>query len=155
MKARIDETQQKSKCRLYSDRDETINHIISECSKLAQKDDWVGKGIHWDTCKEFIFDHTNKCYMHNPASVQENDTHKHLRIFDMQTNHLISAGRPDLIMITKKRICLFSTLLSLLTTAKNVKRRISTSTYLGNWKKTMEHEGDIYTNCDWYFCYSN
>ena len=32
---------------LYSDRDETINHIISECSKLAQKvyktrHDWVG-----------------------------------------------------------------------------------------------------------------
>ena len=36
IKARIDKTQQKSKCRLCGDRDETINHIISECSKLAQ-----------------------------------------------------------------------------------------------------------------------
>ena len=36
IKARIDKTQQNSKCRLYGDRDETINHIISECSKLAQ-----------------------------------------------------------------------------------------------------------------------
>ena len=35
IKARIDKTQQNSKCRLYCDRDETINHIISECSKLA------------------------------------------------------------------------------------------------------------------------
>ena len=35
IKARIDKTQQNSKCRLCSDRDETINHIISECSKLA------------------------------------------------------------------------------------------------------------------------
>ena len=26
------------KCRLCEDRDETINHIISECSKLVQKE---------------------------------------------------------------------------------------------------------------------
>ena len=50
-KARIDTTQQNSKCKLCSDRDETITHIISKCSKLAQKEyksrhDSVGKGIH-------------------------------------------------------------------------------------------------------------
>ena len=33
IKARIDRTQQNSRCRLCGDRDETINHIISECSK--------------------------------------------------------------------------------------------------------------------------
>ena len=38
LKARIDKTQQNSKCRLCGDRDETINHITSECSKLAQKE---------------------------------------------------------------------------------------------------------------------
>ena len=38
IKARIDKTQQNSKCRLCGDRDETINHIISECSKLTQKE---------------------------------------------------------------------------------------------------------------------
>ena len=38
IKARIDKTQQNSKCWLYGDRDETIIHIISECSKLAQKE---------------------------------------------------------------------------------------------------------------------
>ena len=51
IKARIDDTQQNSKCRLCGDPDETINHIISECSKLAQKEyktrhEFVGKGIH-------------------------------------------------------------------------------------------------------------
>ena len=30
--------QQNSKCRLWGDRNETINPIISECSKLAQKE---------------------------------------------------------------------------------------------------------------------
>ena len=37
IKARIDKTQQNSRCRLCGDRDETINHITSGCSKLAQK----------------------------------------------------------------------------------------------------------------------
>ena len=35
IKARIDKTQQNSKCWLCVDKDETINHIISECSKLT------------------------------------------------------------------------------------------------------------------------
>ena len=64
IKARIEKTQQNSKCRLFGDRDEMINHIISEGSKLAQKEyktghDWVGMVIHWELCKKFKFDHTN------------------------------------------------------------------------------------------------
>ena len=121
--ARIDKMQQNGKCRLCGDRDETINHI-SECSKLAQKEcktrhDWVGKVIHWEMCKKFKFDHTNKWYMHNPAPVLENDTHKLLWDFDMHTDHLISARRPNLIIINnnkKREIAKLSTLLSRLTT---------------------------------------
>ena len=78
IKARIDKTQQNSKC---GDRHKTINHIISGCSKLAQKEykarhDCVGNVIHWEMCKKFKFDHANKWYMHNPAPVLENDTNK-------------------------------------------------------------------------------
>ena len=44
--------------------------------------------------------------MHNPAPVQENDTHKLLWDYNIQTDHLIPARRPDLIIINKKkRIC--------------------------------------------------
>ena len=108
IKARIDKTQQNSKCMLCVDRDETINHI-SKCSKLAQKEyktrhNWVGKVIHRAMCKKFKFDHTNKWYMYNSASVRENDTHKLLWDFDIQTDHLISARRPDLIIINKRKI---------------------------------------------------
>ena len=111
-KARIDNTQQNSKCRLCSDRDETIYHIVNECSKLANKEyktkhDWVGKVIHWELCKKFNFDHTNKLYMYNPTSVLENDTHKLLGDFDIQTDILILVRRPDLILINKKtRTCI-------------------------------------------------
>ena len=78
IKARIDRTQQNSKCRLCGNRDETINHI-SECGKLALMEyktsrDWVGKVIHREMCKKFKSDHTDKWYMHNPSPVLENDT---------------------------------------------------------------------------------
>ena len=105
IKARIDKTQQNSKFRLCGDRDETINHIISKCSKLVLKTrhDWVGKVINWEMCKQFQFDHTNKWYMHNPTPVLENNTHKLLWDFDIHTDHLILARRPDLIIINKKK----------------------------------------------------
>ena len=105
------ETQQNRKCILCGDRDETINHITSECSKLTQKEykiryDWVSKLIHWEMCKKVKFDHTNKWYMYIPVPVLENDRHKLLWDFDVHTDHLISARRPDVIIINnKKRIC--------------------------------------------------
>ena len=110
MKARIDKTQQNSKGRLFADRDETINHIISECSKVAEeykaRRDWGGNVTHWKMCKKFKIDHTNKWYIHNPAPLRENDSHKLLWDFNIQTDHLISARRPDIIIINKKkRIC--------------------------------------------------
>ena len=57
IKARIDKTQQNCRCMLCDDRDKMINHIISECSKLAQKEyktrcNWVGKVIHWGIVQE-------------------------------------------------------------------------------------------------------
>ena len=41
--------------------------------------------------------------MHNPAPVLENDTHKLQWDFDIHTDLLISARRPDLIIIKKKK----------------------------------------------------
>ena len=71
---------QKSQCRWCGDRDETTNNVISEWSKLPQKKfktrhEWEGKIIHWEMCKKFEFDRTNKWYMPNLAAVLENDTH--------------------------------------------------------------------------------
>ena len=57
IKARIDRTQEESKCRMCGRADETINHLLSECSKMAKKEykrrhDWMGKRIHWDVFKK-------------------------------------------------------------------------------------------------------
>ena len=143
IKVRIDKSQQNNKCRLCGDRDETINHIISKCSKLAQKEyktrhDWVGKVIHREMCRKFQFDHTNKWYMHNPVPVLENDSHKLLWDFNIQTVPLIPTRRPDLIIINKIReSAKLYTLISPRPTESiwwKVKRTISTTTLLENWK---------------------
>ena len=166
----MDKSQQNSKCSLCGDRDEIINHIISECSKLAQKEyktrhDWVGKVIPWEMCKKFKFDHTNKWYMHNPASVLENDTHKFLSDFDIHTDHLNSARRPDRIIINKKKLKKKKRICKIVDFAVPADHRIKLKEcekkdkYLDLlWelkRKTVEHEGDNYTYCDWCFWYSN
>ena len=58
IKAKIDKTQEESKCRMCGRVDETVNHVLSECSKMAQTEykrrhDWVGKRIHWNVCRKY------------------------------------------------------------------------------------------------------
>ena len=163
-KARIDKTQENRKCRLCGDRDETINHIISECSKLAQKEyktrhDWVGKVIHWEMCKKFKFDHTKKWHMHNPAPVLKKDTHKILWDFDIKTEQLTLARRPDLIVINnKKKTCKivdFAVQADHRIKLKECENRDEYLDLVRELKKNMEHEGDNYTNWDSCFWHGN
>ena len=88
VKGKIDNIQQNCKCWLGRDIDETINHIISKCRKLAQKkyktgNDWMRKLIHWELCKKFKFDRTNKWNWHNRKSVLENEMYKVLWDFEI------------------------------------------------------------------------
>ena len=92
------------KCRLCSDRDETVDHIINECSKIVLTSyDWVGKVIHWELCKWLKFGHANNFFTHKPESVHENVTHKIFWDFEIQTDHQILTRRQDLLLINKKK----------------------------------------------------
>ena len=71
--------------------------------EYKSRHDWVGKEIHWELCKKFKFNHTNKWYMHKPKSVLKNETHKLLWDFEIQTDHLISARRTDILIVNKKK----------------------------------------------------
>ena len=53
VKAKIDKSQTDSLCRMCRQKDETVNHLLSECQKLAQKEykerhDGVARALHWD-----------------------------------------------------------------------------------------------------------
>ena len=38
IKAKIDKTQENIKCRMCGKAEESVNHVLSECSNLAQKE---------------------------------------------------------------------------------------------------------------------
>ena len=70
-------------------------------------------------CKKFKFDHTNKWYVHNPAPVLENDMHKLLWDFNIETDYLVPVRNQNLQYSTKKKkreFAKLSTLPSRLTT---------------------------------------
>ena len=69
--------------------DEKENLLI-----IKTRHDWVGKMIHWELCKKIKSDHTNNWYVQIRESIQENETHRLYLDFEIQTDHLISAGRP-------------------------------------------------------------
>ena len=71
VKAKIDKTQEDSTCRMGGKADERINHLLSECSKMAQKEykrrhDWIGRKIHWEVCRKYGLDTKDRWYEHEP-----------------------------------------------------------------------------------------
>ena len=76
---------------------------ISTYKEYKTTYDCMDKVILCELCKKLKFDHTNKWYMHNPASLMENVTYEFLWDFDIQTDYLISARRSYPIIINKKK----------------------------------------------------
>ena len=97
--------------------------------------------------------------MYNPARILENDTHKLLWDFDILTDHLISARRPVLIIINKKkRICKivdFAVPADHRIKLKECEKKEKYLDLARELKKTLEHAGDNYTNCNWCVWNSN
>ena len=83
-------TDKNGKCMLCGDNDETSDHVISKCIKLAKKEykkrcDLVTKVIH---CKRLEFDPINKS-----ESVKEIEMHEILWDVEIQTDHTIPSRR--------------------------------------------------------------
>ena len=57
VKAKIDKSQKHTPCRMCKKADESIDHVVSGCSKLAQKEckrrhDNLGKIVHWKLARK-------------------------------------------------------------------------------------------------------
>ena len=94
VKARIDKSQGDSLCSMCRKVDESIDHIVSGCSKLSQKQyqrrhDNLGKIVHWKLARKCNFEAGDKWYEHEPESVLENEDYKILWDFGIQTDHVI------------------------------------------------------------------
>ena len=87
--------------------DESIDRIVSGCSKLAQKEykrrhDNLGKIVHWKLARNRNFDAGDKWYEYESERVLENEDYKILWDFSIQTDHVIEARRADLVVVDKK-----------------------------------------------------
>ena len=81
IKAKIYKSEGGCLCRVCRKVDESIAHIVSSCSKLAQKEyrrrhDNLGKIVHWKLARKYNFEAGDKWYEHEPESVLENEDYK-------------------------------------------------------------------------------
>ena len=60
-----------------------------------------GVQIHWEVCIKIGFDVNENWYKHETDKVVENDSQKILWDFTIQTDHIIEARRPDMVIIDK------------------------------------------------------
>ena len=104
---KIDKTSENPLCRMCGERGETVQHIICECKKLAQREykrrhDTVAKLVHWKLCEKHNLERKEKWYEHCPEGVVEDDDVKLIWDINIQCDNVIEARRPDLILINKK-----------------------------------------------------
>ena len=108
VKEKIEKSHGDSLCRVQRNVGESIDHIVSGCIKLAQKEykrrhDNLGKIVHWKLARNCNFEARDKCYEHEPESVLENEDYKILWDFSIQTDHVIEARRPDWLFLIRRR----------------------------------------------------
>ena len=59
--------------------------------------------VHWKRARKCNLEAGDKWYEHEPESVLENEDYKILWDFNIQTDHVTEARRPDLVAVDKKR----------------------------------------------------
>ena len=85
-KNKTDKTSENPLCSMCGERGETVQHVICECKKLAQRE--------------------YKWYEHCPEGAVEDDDVKLIWDINMECDNVIEARRPDLILVDKKeKLC--------------------------------------------------
>ena len=75
-KNKIDKALENVLCRMCGERGETVQHIICECKKLAQREykrrhDTVAKLVHWKLFENNNLERKEKWYEHCPEGAVE------------------------------------------------------------------------------------
>ena len=97
--------QVESKCRMCSQHEETVDHIVSGCEVLA-KTEYISRHnnaaayLHWSICKYHDLKITDKWYQHTPETVMHNKDNNLTITWDMpvNTDRTVTANRPDIIV---------------------------------------------------------
>ncbi|KAJ8035681.1 hypothetical protein HOLleu_19430 [Holothuria leucospilota] len=88
--------------------DETVSHIVAGCQTLAgteylKKHDSVAAALHLEICRHYRIPTTERQpWLHKPEAVTETEQVKVLWYFEIKTDRIVTARRPDLIVIDKQ-----------------------------------------------------
>ena len=107
VKFHIDRTAETPLCRMCKEKGESVMHILSECTKLAQREykrrhDNVARIVHWELCGMYKVERGKNWYEHEPKAAIESDEVKILWDFNIQCDHVIEHRRPDIVVVDKK-----------------------------------------------------
>lgn len=102
----IDKADVDPKCRWCGQKDESVEHLISGCSKLAPMEylarhNKVASIVHWRLCKRYDIQVHKDVHRHQVQPVVETDKVKILWDMFVQTDRVIRARRPDIVVVDK------------------------------------------------------
>ncbi|XP_051931065.1 uncharacterized protein LOC127607055 [Hippocampus zosterae] len=105
IEAQIYHTRQDPRCRLCKEAPETIQHITAGCKMLAgkaymERHNQVAGIVYRNICAEYGLE-TPRSKWETPPKVVENDRAKILWDFQIQTDKMVMANQPDIVIIDK------------------------------------------------------
>ena len=98
-----------NQCRLCKVKEETIDHLVSSCNKIAQTDykerhDKVASMLHWNLCRKYNLPTADKWWEHKVDKVLQKEDVKILWDFKIQTDKHLAHNIPDITVVEKKRV---------------------------------------------------
>ena len=95
-----------SKCRLCKVNEETIDHLVSSCRKIAQTDykerhDKVVSMLHWNLCRKYNLQTADKWWEHKVDKVLQKEDFTILWDIRIQTDKHLAHNIPDITVVEK------------------------------------------------------
>ena len=102
----IDKISDTPLCRMCGERGETISHLVSECSKLAQREykqrhDNVAKYIHSLLAEKYENESATNWYKQKPEEAMNGQGFKVLWDFVVQCDRFLQARRPNIVAVDR------------------------------------------------------
>ena len=106
-RAKIEKDGTSPLCRMCKQADETVSHIVSECSKMAQPEykerhDKVVTAVHWGLAKTHGLEHSEQWYQQRAEKISANDKVKLFWDFNVFTDRVIEARKLDIMVLNKE-----------------------------------------------------
>uniref|UniRef100_A0A087XGF1 Reverse transcriptase zinc-binding domain-containing protein n=2 Tax=Poecilia formosa TaxID=48698 RepID=A0A087XGF1_POEFO len=107
IEAQIYHTRQDPRCRLCKEASETVQHITAGCKMLAgkaymERHNQVASIVYRNICAEYGLE-APRSKWGTPPKVVENDRAKILWDFQIQTDKMVMANQPDIVVVDKEQ----------------------------------------------------